>query len=212
MAEDIISTVPWHCGNSDGCEQGWHLANYWVYDDGTYSCDNYADGDHEPCENDDVPTYEEEEQAWREYRQHVAETGDDCLHQFLVETTIVAPRRLWQAEIHSWIGASTKGPRIFRLRRRGRGKWLTIQQIPTDVLEYLNATVQEPWLRDFPGTDWREQVQAALGVEHTQERGGALLIWFRVDEKRPRSAARVTAELKRRARRCLARTEISQED
>lgn len=87
--EDIICSCPYYC---DDCEK-WHVLHYWAYDDGTYSqCD--SDGNHDPCEEDEVPTYKECDDAWYQYAKHVLETGDDNLGEYTIhnerEVTFVA--------------------------------------------------------------------------------------------------------------------------
>jgi hypothetical protein len=192
MAEDIISTVPWHCGNTDGCEQGWHLANYWVYDD----------GDHDPCENADVPTYEEEQQAWRDYYQHVARTGLDPIGQFRLPC-LGKVKRIWQARLRTWIGISLRGPRVCGVRRRGRGRWLSLTESPPEVVQYLE--VEGDAIPQFKGnTEEAFAAVAAANVLRVRRRGLELLIWFEVEEPRKEwNQQRTKAWLRAKAREAL---------
>lgn len=201
---DIICSQPWHCGNRDGCQQGWHLSNYWIYDDGTFSVDNYADGYHECCDEEDVPGAKALDDAWREYHRYVAETGLDPLQEFIIPSPVKKSRQ-WQARLRTWIGIGQRGPRIIGLRKRGRGPWRTVRDVPAAVLEYLNATVQHPCLHDFPGTtdEAFTAVSQADGVEKAVRSGRELRIWFHVDEASHWSDDRISQWLKRAARRAL---------
>jgi hypothetical protein len=87
--EDIVCSCPYYC---DDCDK-WHITHYWAYDDGTYSeCD--SDGNHDGCDEEDVPTFEECDDAWCDYSKHVLETGEDELSAFTIyrekEVTFVA--------------------------------------------------------------------------------------------------------------------------
>ena len=54
MMTEIIETMPWNCGERD-CPVGWHQSNYWVQEDGSYTVDNYGDGDHDDIDEDELP-------------------------------------------------------------------------------------------------------------------------------------------------------------
>jgi hypothetical protein len=87
--EDIVCSCPYYC---DDCDK-FHITHYWAYDDGTYTeCD--SDGNHDGCDAEDVPSYEETDEAWYRYSRHVLETGEDELSEFTVshskEVTFVA--------------------------------------------------------------------------------------------------------------------------
>ena len=83
---DIYTAQPWNCGDSD-CLFGWHKESFWHYEDGTWTVDRYTDGNHQKCEPEDVPTWEQEEAAWVRYAEDVAETGKDPLSAFTVKRT-----------------------------------------------------------------------------------------------------------------------------
>jgi hypothetical protein len=133
--EDIICTVPWHCGDKD-CEAGWHKADYWIYSDGSYTVSNYADGDHDPVEEGEVPTFKEENEAWLSYYDHVATTGEDPLRDFMLPSSKSKTRK-WQAQIRNWIGASEHGLCVVAVRRRGRGPWVPVGEAPIYVKDFL---------------------------------------------------------------------------
>lgn len=129
---DIIATIPWHCGDS-GCPVGWHQASYWVCANGSYSTDTYADGDHESCELSDIPSYEEIESAWDEYRQYVQTTGKDPLSEYHVKYTFKRRAR-YTVQIRNSIG----GAFICRWKR-GRGSW-QLTPMPTNLGNYILCT------------------------------------------------------------------------
>lgn len=132
--QDILTSVPWHCGNSDGCNVGWHRATYWIDDEAEtgYTCDNYSDGGHDPVDKDDLPTPEDETAAWDKYRQHVADTGDDPLGEYLVETA-TKTTQTWEVAFRNSIG----GTMCCWGRRNRRGKYLRPDEFPPAVRDYL---------------------------------------------------------------------------
>ena len=136
--EDIIATMPWQCGDSD-CDIGWHLANYWLDDDGEYTVDSYSDGNHEPIDLEDVPIDEEVKGAWEEYYQYCITTGEDPLCEFYGRT--VKTIRHWQFIISpSILGPVLAGVRRARCNGKGiygRGPWVYGENIPNEVKEYL---------------------------------------------------------------------------
>ena len=81
--DEIIMEKPWNCGEND-CPVGWHMANYWVLSDGTYSLDHYADGDHETIEEDDLPTCDDVAGAWQRYYADCVEAGTAPLDELPV--------------------------------------------------------------------------------------------------------------------------------
>ena len=129
MMEGIIATMPWHCGERD-CPVGWHQANYWICEDGTYSVDNDADGDHETIGQADLPTGEEIGSAWEKYRKDVRATGEDVLGEYMVDYTYRRKARYTLAFRNSIGGAMLVG------WKRGRGKW-SIENPPIEVRDYM---------------------------------------------------------------------------
>lgn len=102
--DDIIESVAWCCGGKD-CQVQWHQANYWSHADGTYTVDNYADGDHDEVEEADLPTPEEARQSWLDYARHVADTGKDPLHNYTVPRTFKQHER-WAFHLASSLGGT----------------------------------------------------------------------------------------------------------
>lgn len=141
---DDAVKVPWSCGFSDGCGHGWHMATYWIDDDGVV-VDRYGDwGDYE--REDALPSEEEIERGWTDYYRYVSETGLDPCEAF----SSPGPRKVkrkWQAMLRHWIGSKEYGLRVLGVRRNARGKWLTpvedSESIPTEVYDYL-----------FLGAEW----------------------------------------------------------
>ena len=206
MTEEIIATVPWHCGNTDGCEQGWHLSNYWTCDDG-YTVDRFSDGDHEHIE--DVPTADEIVEAERAYAAHVLSTGADPLGNYMVDRASKVERR-WQA----WFRSSIAGVVCTGVRRRGRGEWTSPNDAPDTVVDFLTIEERRPRLWYFPAdegetpTETLAQLRALAedddNVSIQRTRTG-LRFTFKVAETKPRPATAVAHELRAQARRDLAR-------
>jgi len=200
---DIIMSIPWHCGNKDGCSQGWHQANYWAYADGTYSVDSYSDGDHEDCDEDDLPSPEREQEAWLDYSEWVVEHSEDPLGQFVVRRTKQTKERYTAEWVNSLIG-----PRLVSVRRAGQE--LDLSALPEHVSDYLSSPVTGPGptgsgVRVFSGT-W-ESLLACDGAR--QMRSGRTRITFTLDGQTPRSKASVAKDLRRLARKHLT---ITKED
>jgi hypothetical protein len=133
---DIILTMPWHCGE-------WHQSNYWMQEDGSYTYTHDSDSDHEDIAEDELPSSEEADEAWRQYHADAAFTGEDPLDALPVPATRVR-RRTWQVEI----GNSICGPILRRYRRNGRGEWTSGRLMdgkPRDELcDYLMLESQGP--------------------------------------------------------------------
>lgn len=133
MACDIIITIPWECGDRD-CPVQWHLANYWIDDDSEtgYSVDNYADGDHDLCEESDLPKCEEINKAWQEYYAYVAKTGCDPVGDFMIKRSIKKKER-WEFRFSdSILGYVVQ-------QARHAGKLVNPEQLPEHVRRYLNV-------------------------------------------------------------------------
>lgn len=146
MAADIISSVPWDCGERD-CSVGWHKATYW-FDDGAdtgYTVDNYSDGDHEEVEQSDLPTPEQEKEAWVEYSHHVADTGADPLEEFNVQVVTVTDQK-WKFRFKE----SSEGIRLVEARHGNQiHKASDLSKLPARIREYLNIDMETGVLRDF---------------------------------------------------------------
>ena len=128
--EDIICTIPNACDNKD-CPHDWHLAHYWIYDDGTYSvCD--SDGNHEDCEECDVPDANTVDRLWKDYSRYVLATGTDPLGEFLIKREIQKKER-WTFEF----GQNSNGMYLRYAGRRGR--WKAPRFLPEHVLMYAQV-------------------------------------------------------------------------
>ena len=79
---EIIMQIPWEMDDGQLA-----LASYWVQEDGGYTVDMFTDGDHEGVEDDEVPTAEQEQQAWRDYHQRCLQDGEDQLSQYTISYT-----------------------------------------------------------------------------------------------------------------------------
>ena len=134
----LIIETPWHCGDRD-CPAGWHQATYWSMGD-ELSVDTYTDGDHEDCEEGDLPSPGEVDAAWEDYRKHVATTGDDPLVGYMVRGTYNRRAR-FVAEFRNGIGGA-----IFCRWRRGRGAW-SFGPPPDMLRDYLHL------VDDFAATE-----------------------------------------------------------
>jgi hypothetical protein len=231
MADDIITTIPWTCGFCDDCKVGWHLANYWIYDDGTYSIDKYSDGDHDACEQAEVPSADDEQKAWREYYEYVVTTGLDPVSQFHLPALNKKPHS-WQAKIRNSIGSTKDGLRVTGVRRRGRGPWIPLDgeryeydhtddsmklhskhRIPTEVYDYLFLGHQDyKWgSRDWkschagigPDLNTWDKLREAVGDKLKMHKHFGTLD-FSVDEAPAEwSDDRISAWLKKQARKAL---------
>jgi len=185
--EDIIETMPWTCDGADGCTHIWHQRAYWCYDDGTYSVDEYSDGDHETVEPSDLPSPEEVSAAWMEYYRYVAATGEDPIGDFLVKREVTRNER-WQFRFKRSI------LEVLVVRGKHAGKFFAPQDFPDHVLQYLNLeSPRIPKLRDFETIEEFESPGLRLNVWVTQ----------RIQRHIPRSEKLIATELKKMARKAI---------
>lgn len=198
--EEIIEEMPWMCDDTD-CEAQWHLASYWLHPDGSYSHDEFSDGDSEPIDTIDLPSIQEVNEAWNSYYAYVAKTGKDPLKQFLV-TTAKNVEIQWRAYFAPWIGMKKFGVLCFGARKNKRGKLVSPDSLPQSAYEYLclkkrNIRYVCPTFRS---------VQKMLKLKDTKVRmyRGRILVDFSVVEKIPVAEKQVTRERKRMARKALA--------
>lgn len=183
--EDIICTQAWACGDKD-CKAQWHQRNFWAYSDGTFSVDEYSDGDHEDCEESDLPTFEEIDASWREYAQHVAATGEDPLGNYYVKRE-TRRNETWFFSF----GKSIVGPVLLRARRGRREVF--VSQLPQHVRDYLNLHAHNHRLLDF--STWADLEAALPGVKPGR--------WLKqsIEHRAPRKLETVARELRAAARR-----------
>ena len=201
--EGIIADVAWFDGNYEGPD-GWYRTLYWNYDDGSYSeCD--TDGNHEPCEREDIPTIEEEQKSWNEYYAYVGETGKDPLNQVAGVKGYFDTIELWTFDIaRSIVGT------VIRRWRRGRGEWHNggRDSLPEYVCEFMfvNRPKEGKLYRlieymDGPRTyeEWRTMISDCSEVTWGKRRDA--LCHVRIPERKPRCATALRRDLKRAARR-----------
>jgi hypothetical protein len=189
---DIIATVAWNCGEHD-CPVGWHKSSYWLDDDGTYTVDNYSDGDHEDIDADDLPTAAEVDQSWIDYSRDVAATGCDPLGEFFIPRTTKRKERYTAAFRPSIIGG------LLVAVRRG-GKVVQLCDLPQRAIEYLDC-------ERMPGAAgklrFRGGWQELTGLDCVKLYRGTARVTFTLDHEEPRPEAAVEADLRRAARKHL---------
>jgi hypothetical protein len=127
---EIVHEVPWSDG--PGLDiQHWNTTSYWVHDDGTFSRDEYSDGDHEEIDPADMPFYSEVEENWRAYNSYVAKTGEDPLNNFLGLQDTKTRSVNWQVKFRN----SILGAVLVGARKNSRGPWSI--EIPQELADYL---------------------------------------------------------------------------
>jgi hypothetical protein len=190
MSDDIIATQAWTCGGKDGCASLWHKRNFWAYSDGTYSVDDYADGDHDVCAADDIPTSSEIDKSWRDYSAHVLETGADPLGEFMVMHTSDVRER-WQFRFTR----SILGVVVVGARRANR--LINPRDLPEHVRQYLDMQPGKTVTSCAAG--WDEFAELVPGVKPG--------VWMtrHIDNKKPRGQIAIMRDLKAAARRSLKR-------
>ena len=190
--DDIICTMP-ECYGENDCPVVWHLAHYWRYDDGTFSvCD--ADGNHDDCDESDVPTSAEHEAAWLDYSRHVAATGCDPLGEFMGVPRTTKRKERYTAAFRP----SILGGQLVAVRRGG--KVVPLGDLPQRVIDYLDCERR-------PGAAghlvFRDGWKALIGLECVKLYRGTARVTFTLDHEEPRPEAAVEADLRRAARRHL---------
>jgi hypothetical protein len=196
--EDIICTVPEFCGESD-CPVGVHLAHYWCYDDGTYTvCD--SDGNHEGCEESDVPSFDQQTAAWAEYYQHVADTGSDPLNEISSVRETLKRRERYTARFrNSILGA------VLVQVKRGRSE-VNLRQLPERVAEYLcvkRTNAMSPWVFSEGRFADLLKLDGVKAPRRLKSQMPTASVRFIVEHEVPRNAHTVAAELRRAARRLI---------
>lgn len=202
---DIICRVPWHCGEQD-CLVGWHLGSYWITNDG-YTYDEFGDGDHEDIDEDEIPSYDERDDAWAAYWNDVVRTGQDPLGQLPVDS-VRKVMRTWQVEVRQWIGASSDGLMLLHARRNARGPWKRAEELPKSLLDYLFAE-QKAGRCVLAAHKSVEALVADIERDNAckLQRGRLELVvkfLVTIEERIPRSMKVVTRELQQAARSALA--------
>ena len=198
--QEIIMSIPWHCGNSDGCSVGWHRATYWIDDEVEtgYTCDNYTDGDHDPVDKDDLPTPEDEQTAWGEYQQHVAATGDDPLGEYWVATTTTATQT-WEIAFRNSIG----GVICCWGRRNRRGPHVRADDLPEQVRDYLGLVRRGGEARNYYYPEGMKRLKldvAEEGCRVIRDRSHFRFI-LKVEVSTPRTESAIRRDLVAAARK-----------
>jgi hypothetical protein len=188
----IICTMPECCGEKD-CPVGWHLAHYWRYDDGTYSvCD--SDGNHDDCDESDIPTDSEYSAAWLDYSRHVADTGCDPLGEFHGIPRATKRKERYTAAFRP----SILGGKLVAVRRGG--KVMPLRDLPQRVIDYLDC---ERMPGEAGNLRFRGGWQELTSLDCVKLYRGTARVTFTLDHEEPRPAAAVEADLRRAARRHL---------
>lgn len=204
---DIIATIPWCCGERD-CPAQWHTSNYWAYDDGTYTIDQYADGDHESCDMDDIPSASEINSAWRSYFEYVAQEGLDPLDefQFCVKSMRTVKER-WRIKF----GDSILGPIVIRAHRGVQS--VSALELPQHVKDYLlikpDANQGQPVLQPVLDMTWKELIELP-DVKKIRAPFGArqASVSFLLERHVPRSDSVVARDLRKAARARLSQSRL----
>ena len=130
--DDIICTIP-------SFDYGvWSISHYWAYEDGFSVGD--ADGNHDDCEEEDIPSATAVAEAWKEYSWWVLKNnGEDPLREFLVARTVESK---WRVRLSN----SIVGVVACEFRRNGR-------QVMRDALsqEVVNYLCLHPNRRNVIG-------------------------------------------------------------
>jgi hypothetical protein len=154
--------------------------------------DSFSDGDHDDCDEENLPSWEEIDADWREYHQFVAETGSDPLSEFMVRRNRTF-KEIWYASFGQYIG----GVCISRLQHAGR-RYCHFHEISEQVRDYLMLVESgNPSLLHMDIT-W-------LSLSEVLERDpGRALHRMEIDRTVLRPEKVVARELKAAARKTLA--------
>jgi hypothetical protein len=196
MVCDIIFSTAWCCGEKD-CKQQWHQANYWIQGDGTYTVDNYADGDHETIDEGDLPSYAEVEKSWVDYSRFVLRTGTDPLCDFLVPRETKKVRKYSATFVDSILGLM-----LVAVRTAG-GKPVPLGKMPEELDSYLNVEGKGRRLiqRDLANV---EECRTISGCKVFTTRGRRRAVFTcEVEFRVPKSEKVVAAALRKAARKHL---------
>jgi hypothetical protein len=208
--QEPITSVPWHCGFLGECKVGWHLSTYWIDTTNSetgYSFDEFTDGDHDDCEEDDLPTAEDEAAAWEQYHRACAESGDDPLGQLSGIRHLIRRLERWQVEFQ----ISIVGLVLRRVRRRSRGPWLNPSDdaVPAELREFLLVEpVGAIWALRDDAIKTTDAVAACPEFAAQRHKAGAARVkgLVSVEVLRPRPGSAIARDIKRAARRAAGRS------
>ena len=169
---DIYETI---INNIDGTFIRQHI---WCYSDGSFSLGDDS-GDHEDIDSDEVQQYIKDDQT-NEYIQYVAETGEDPLSFFLVDTYLLLNPE-FTITCKSWVGQKTVGQRVDSVIIKGtkfEGEYQP-SELPLIISEYLQIVkksesnyIMEDITDDFINDSKEIEVQKIEGgkiLKHTGE-------------------------------------------
>lgn len=169
---DIYETI---INNIDGTFIRQHI---WCYSDGSFSLGDDS-GDHEDIDFDEVQEYIKEDQT-NEYIEYVAETGEDPLSFFLVDTYLLLNPE-FTITCKSWVGQKTVGQRVDSVIIKGtkfEGEYQP-SELPLIISEYLQIVkksesnyIMEDITDDFINDSKEIEVQKIEGgkiLKHTGE-------------------------------------------
>lgn len=192
MAE-IIATQPW---SENGA---WFTRNFW-YDPETnsFSVDEYSDGDHEDCNEKDVPEPEKLARDWLEYHRYVAETGEDPLGEFMVQRTRKV-KKVWFVSIAKTADGT---PYLSRIKHAGRYySPFDLKALPEYVKEYC-LVKESSGLQMELDVSWSE-LEKELGSNLSK------LNRIEIEHNVPVAEAVVRHQLLKRARKAVKEEEAA---
>lgn len=177
---DILCSRPWF----DDDSQTWNIEHLWI--DGQEYTVSDSDGNHEPFVAEEVESYiAETSQAWEQYQQHVAETGEDPLCEFSVKRT-TTKRENWVIYFEHWIGSSSHGMKV-KAARRARSL-VTPENFPVPLADFL-ILKKQGGVYYMEGIHSKEDIVEAGCV-------GDGYAKFTLEYERPRNPAAIRKELK----------------
>jgi len=151
--------------------------------------------------------YENIQEAWLKYFVFVVQTGDDPLNEFCNLPWDKTKCREWQAEFCETPISKVVGLTFFGARRRGRGPWHYVGDLPQEVLNYL--ALKAPDGIHYVQPDWKTVDEMEADLKKTEKKvfrrnKETLSITFEVDEQVPPwREDRIQAYYRQRARKAI---------
>ncbi len=213
---DPILEHPWQChGKECKAPGGWHKSIYSLNDEYgaeefPYLVSAYGDGDWEECEDDHMPTHDENISAWRDYFAWAAEHGSDPLEEFF----LVHP---WEQKTETWFLQFRKDGRRVVVSGALPDEAVMRDVLPDDVALWALANKQE----DGCYVVDQDQFDLPLGlgllrgfadddpnVSHCYlDDNDTLLIGVEIDVRYPRDAEEVKNEIRTLAAKAAVKLE-----
>ena len=167
----------------------------WDLDDAYLESEGDTDKDWLRFYEDNFARQREEYQAeWDSYYQHVAETGEDPVHEFNVARTRKVDET-WEFKFNT----SIVGPMLVSARRGG-AIW-TPSVVPQHIKDFLNLDDRG---RLTPFNAWGDFVETVREV-HAKDIKALAWVKFSIENAVPISDLKIRTELKRLARKTLKR-------